>query len=153
MEWKKERKVRKEDEGGKCRSRKCSETRSLGRRTATPIHEITTTTTTPTKKTRVKSLVLPFLDRPPPGCKSFQSRFCQRRRRTRPSPLPSFPLSLEERRVQNEILRFKKKKKEAHFCFRRSNLHNNCITMTNTHTYTTNTAIPELAREVTLAPQ
>ena len=56
MEWKKERKVRKEEEEGKLE-------RSLGRRKATSIHNTNkiTTTTTPTTTTTAESLVLPFL--------------------------------------------------------------------------------------------
>ena len=58
MEWKKERKVRKEEE------EEGNLERSLGRRKATSIHntnKITTTTTPTTTTTTAESLVLPFL--------------------------------------------------------------------------------------------
>ena len=124
MEWKKERKVRKEEEEeGKLE-------RSLGRRKATSIHnntnKITTTTTPTTTTTTAESLVLPFL-----GLRVANRLQVDFANVEGADP----PLSPFHEKKDEYKLRLKKK--FALFCFRRSNLHNNSITTTNNTTTNT----------------
>merc|ERR1719264_1853728 len=106
--------------------------RSLGRRKATSIHNTnkitTTTTTTPTKTTTTAES----------SHSSFPSLAASGLQIDSESILPTLKTDLssvspshekkerkKERRVQNEIkIKKKKRKKNALFCFRRSNLHN-----------------------------
>jgi len=92
--------------------------RSLGRRKATSIHNHTNKITTPTVTTTAESShsSFPSLDRLLRVANRLQVDFAN-------VVDGGSPLFLSERRVQKV-----KEEKEALFCFRRSNLHNNSIT-------------------------